>query len=185
VPELKLCRLFWNQFHIRHYFLTHAHLYLEDIFASFGFIIWHTPSFRFYISVKCSWLIPRWCQIPHTDLRPVLLVLYMNTDTESAAANNPLNLDGFVSPCHPHAVTQIFHLSTSFLPLHIPFEESWGRVNLKPSWDTFLGTLFIHYLFSYMYYLNAISDSCVVISRFFFYKNTPKPYTHLHVYYFF
>lgn len=38
-------------------------------------------------------------------------------------------------------------LSMSFLPLHITFGESWGWVNLTPSWDAFLGTLFIHDVF--------------------------------------
>lgn len=107
--------------------------------------------------------------LSHTDLHPVILVLSLRTDTQLAGAYNPLDLDGFASPCHPHAVTQICHWVCLFLPLHITFEEGWGWVNLKSSWDTFLGTLFIHYLFSYIYYLNAISHICLVISCFFFF----------------
>lgn len=38
-------------------------------------------------------------------------------------------------------------LSMSFLPLHITFEESGDWVNLTPSWDAHLGTLFIHDVF--------------------------------------
>lgn len=55
--------------------------------------------------------------LPFTILPPVILVLlpqflriqHMSTDTQLASAYDPLNLDGFVSLCHPHTVTQICH----------------------------------------------------------------------------
>lgn len=53
-------------------------------------------------------------------------------------------------------------LSLSFLPLHITFEESWGWANLTPSWDAFLGTLFIHDLFH-----TFVTWTWILISWFF------------------
>ncbi|TMS11110.1 hypothetical protein E3U43_020103 [Larimichthys crocea] len=52
--------------------------------------------------------------LSHTDLPPVILVLLAqslrmqrkNTDTQLARAYDPLELDGFISPCHPQAVPQ-------------------------------------------------------------------------------
>lgn len=68
---------------------------------------------------------------------PVILILlpqslriqHLVTCTQLAGEYDLLTLDGSVSPCQPHAVTQI-PLSMSFLPLHITVEGSWGWVNI-------------------------------------------------------
>ncbi|CAB1422969.1 unnamed protein product [Pleuronectes platessa] len=68
--------------------------------------------------------------LSHTDLPPVILVLlpqslrqHLSTDTQLAGAYDSLNLDGFLSPYHPHAVTQNSSLSSldfSDLTLNLP-----------------------------------------------------------------
>lgn len=117
-------------------------------------IVLYTPSLGFFIfAINQVFLLnPKMMSdfilLSHTDLPPVVLVLvpqsprvqHMSPDTQLARAYDPLSLDGF----HPHAVTQICHLNMSILPLHITCEESWGWVNLTPSWDAFLGTRYIH-----------------------------------------
>lgn len=68
---------------------------------------------------------------------PVILILlpqslriqHLVTCTQLAGEYDLLTLDGSVSPCQPHAVTQI-PLSMSFLPLYITVEGSWGWVNI-------------------------------------------------------
>lgn len=105
-------------------FCTHTRLFSG--LASFGFItpLFYTlPSFRFFMfTISQVFLVnPKMMSnlilLCHTDLRPVILVLlpqptriqHLSTDTQLDGAYSPFNLDGFVSPCHPHAVTQICH----------------------------------------------------------------------------
>lgn len=141
---------------------TCGHLYSVDFCILWLYtIVLHTPRFGFFIfTINQVFLVnPKMMSdltlLSNTDLPPVILVLLhqslriqlMSTDTQLAAAYDPLNLDGFVSPCHSHAVTQICHWVCPFFHC-ITFEENWAWVNLTPFWDAFLGTLFIHDLFS-------------------------------------
>jgi len=78
--------------------------------------------------------VPRWCQAWSCCPWPATVVFVLlpkpfsihhgSSDTLFSGAHEPINLDGFVSPHHPHPVMQM-PLSMSFLPLHITFEESW------------------------------------------------------------
>lgn len=65
MPELKLCRPFWNQFHICHYFvLTPVYLVVLHPLGLLHHCFTHSQVLDSLCSpsVKCSWLIPRWCQ---------------------------------------------------------------------------------------------------------------------------
>lgn len=120
-----------------------------------------------------------------TDLPPVILVLLpqslriqnMSTDNQLARAYNPLNLDGFVSSCHP-SVTQICHWVCPFF--HCTSHLKKAEANLTPSWDTFLGTFFIHDLFHI--FTTWMLTEIFLLSYPDFLKNTPKACIHLRVY---
>lgn len=152
----------------------------------------HTPSFRFFMfTIKQVFLVnPKMMSdlilLSHTDLPPVILVLFpqslriqnMSTDNQLARAYNPLNLDGFVSPCHPHAVTQICHWVCPFF--HCTSHLKRAEANLTPSWDVFLGTLFIHVLFHI--FTTWMLKVIFMLSYPDFWENTPKAYIHLCAY---
>jgi len=120
LPELKL----WNQFHICHYFvLMSIYIQWTCILLVHYTIVLHTPSFGFFIFTRNQVFLvnPKMMSDlilhPHSDLMPLNLVLlpqslriqHMSTDTQLARAHDYPNLDGFVSPCHHQAVTQICH----------------------------------------------------------------------------
>merc|ERR1719369_1325281 len=100
-------------------------IYIQWTFASFDFTTplfytLHTSFGLFIFTISQVFLVnPKMMSdltlLSHTDLPPVILVLllqslrnqHMGTDTQLAGAYDPLNLDGLVSPCHLHRVTQI------------------------------------------------------------------------------
>lgn len=70
---------------------------------------------------------------------------HKSTDTQLAGGYDPLNLDGFVSPCHPRAVTQVndthgfenmrslsFHLQKMKTSFH---RELFCNFNLLPTFS--------------------------------------------------
>lgn len=74
-----------------------------------------------------------------------LRIQHMSTDTQLAGAYDPLNLDGFVSPCRPHTVTQVQYINV--------FENiisfSFHLQKMEISFIKICFAIFIYCLFSF------------------------------------